>query len=132
MNWIPLKRPGTEAYRIKFQLNQNLFSFDIVVLDGKDTSAKKLAQRKFSYNNNSAFIGENIPLYQQLNQCSDLVAWGCRYRWVNGGDAPFRKNDLYMEISDKIIYISYFTEPENFDKGLVLYNKIVNTIEPVN
>jgi hypothetical protein len=131
MRFIELNRPKTENYRIKFMLDGVRYSIDINVFDNKETSARELANNKFDINKHSAFSDENIPPHQFENLKSGLESWACRYRWVDGANAPYRRHELFMEIEDKIAHFSYMAKPENFDMGLIEFFEIIKSVEPV-
>lgn len=131
MKWIRLKRPFTEAYRVRFGKEGNSYNIDIEVLEGNGASLKELTEEKFSKNNHSAFSAENISPFKLLNQEAGLTAWSCRYRWVDGGTAPYRKQDVFMEIKDKKVHFSFMAAPEKFDLGLVEFLNLVRSVQPI-
>ena len=125
--WIPLQRPAEQAFRIRYFLSDHRYDINIFIYDDQPESIDALVQTKFETNAHSAFAGENIPPFP-LKKQEGLVAWGCRYRFVDGGSARYRVQHIYVQIDDKIIHFSYSAIPEYFDAGFVIFNRIVHSV----
>lgn len=131
MRWIELKQPNDEVYRCKYEIDGQRYSINIEIIPEQNLTAQNLAETKYRYNVNSAFIGENIPPFQLLGQKAGLVAWSCRYRWVDGGSAPYRVQDVFIEVNGKIVRLSFMAAPAEFDLGVIKFIQIAQSVKPL-
>ena len=131
MRWIELKQPDAEVYRCKYEIEGRHYSINIDISAEQNLTAQNLAEIKYRYNVNSAFIGENIPPFQLLGQKAGLVAWSCRYRWVDGGSAPYRVQDVFIEVNEKIVHLSFMAAPEDFDFGVLKFIQMAQSVQPI-
>ena len=131
IRWIDLKQPNAEVYRCKYEIDGQRYSINIEIIPEKNLTAQNLAETKYRYNVNSAFIRENIPPFQLLGQKAGLVAWSCRYRWVDGGSAPYRVQDMFIEVNDKIVRLSFMAAPVEFDLGVIKFIQIAQSVKPL-
>ena len=129
MRWLELKRPIDIAYRIRYRIDDVSYEINIIITEKKQSSAKELTENKYFINQHSAFSAENIPPFKFLNQQAGMEIWSCRYRWVDGASAPYRRQDVFIEIKDKIVHLSFMARPEYFDRGFVKFLKIVQSIQ---
>jgi hypothetical protein len=129
MRWLELKRPIDVAYRVRYRIDDVSYEINIIIKDKKQSSAMELTEKKYSINQHSAFSAENISPFKFLNQQAGLEIWSCRYRWVDGASAPYRKQDVFIEIKDKIVHFSFMARPEYFDHGFVKFLKFIQSIQ---
>ncbi len=107
------------------------YSINIDIIAEQNLTAQSLAETKYRYNVNPAFSGENIPPFQLLGQKAGLVAWSCRYRWVDGGSAPYRVQDVFIEVGGKIVHLSFMAAPEDFDFGVLQFIRMAQSAQPI-
>mgnify|MGYP007001905303 CR=1 FL=1 len=131
MRWIELKQPNAEVYRCKYEIEGQRYSINIDIIAEQNLTAQSLAETKYRYNVNPAFSGENIPPFQLLGQKAGLVAWSCRYRWVDGGSAPYRVQDVFIEVGGKIVHLSFMAAPEDFDFGVLQFIRMAQSAQPI-
>ena len=131
MRWIELKQPNAEVYKCKYEIEGQRYSINIDIIGEQNLIAQNLAETKYRYNANSAFIGENIPPFQLLGQKAGLVAWSCRYRWVDGGSAPYRVQDVFIEVNEKIVHLSFMAAPTEFESGVIELIQIAQSVQPL-
>ena len=131
MRWIELKQPNAETYRCKFEIDGKQYSININILSEPGLTAENLAETKYRYNVNPAFSGENIPPFQLLGQKAGLVTWSCRYRWVDGGSAPYRVQDVFIDVGGKIVHLSFMAAPEDFDFGVLQFIRMAPSAQPI-
>ena len=131
MRWIELKQPNAEVYRCKYEIEGQRYSINIDIIAEQNLTAQSLAETKYRYNVNPAFSGENIPPFQLLGQKAGLVAWSCRYRWVDGGSAPYRVQDVFIEVGGKIVHLSFMAAPAEFDLDVIKFIQIAQSVKPL-
>lgn len=131
MRWIELKQPNAEVYRCKYEIEGQRYSINIDIIAEQNLTAQSLAETKYRYNVNPAFSGENIPPFQLLGQKAGLVTWSCRYRWVDGGSAPYRVQDVFIEVGGKIVHLSFMAAPEDFDFGVLQFIRMAQSAQPI-
>jgi len=125
---------GTELkkYKIKYVDYQNSYIFDLELIKKEgNISAEELAKSKFSLHNHSAFSHENLSPYKYDKQNSKLNAWGCRFRFVDGGAIAGKMQFIYLELDHYILMFSFLASPKDFDFGYLLLQKLILNVNPV-
>ena len=106
------------------------YSINIDIIAEQNLTAQSLAETKYRYNVNPAFSGEytTVPV---IRSKTGLVAWSCRYRWVDGGSAPYRVQDVFIEVGGKIVHLSFMAAPEDFDFGVLQFIRMAQSVQPL-
>ena len=126
-----LVHAAAKPANIKYEIEGQRYSINIDIIAEQNLTAQSLAETKYRYNVNPAFSGENIPPFQLLGQKAGLVAWSCRYRWVDGGSAPYRVQDVFIEVGGKIVHLSFMAAPEDFDFGVLQFIRMAQSAQPI-
>jgi hypothetical protein len=122
---------NSDKFCIKFFIGFVSYLFDFEIIENvENKSAWQRTGKKYAIHNHSAFSGENIAPYQYEKQVSNLVTWGCRFRFVDGAVIGDRIQVVYIELGENILQITYMASPQDFDTGYVLLNHIVLNLTP--
>lgn len=132
MRVIEIKGAELKKYKIKYMDNNFSFVYDLELMEkGKNNSAEELAKSKFALHNHSAFSHENLPPYKYNKQNSNLNAWGCRFRFVDGGVIAGKMQIIYLELDHYILMFSFLAAPEDFNLGYLFFQKLILNVNPV-
>jgi len=132
MRVIEIKGDEIKKLKIKYVDNQNSYIFDLELIKKEgNISAEELAKSKFALHNHSAFSHENLPPYKYDKQNSNLNAWGCRFRFVDGGVIAGKMQIIYLELDHYILMFSFLASPEVFDFGYLILQKLILNVNTV-
>ena len=132
MRVIEIKGNKIKKFKIKYVDNQNSYVFDLELIRKEgNISAEELVKTKFALHNHSAFSHENLSPYKYDKQNSRLNAWGCRFRFVDGGVIAGKMQIIFMELDHYILMFSFLASPEVFDFGYLILQKIVLNVNSV-
>lgn len=132
MRVIEIKGTETKKYKIKYMYNNVSFIYDLELTEkDKNNSAEELVKTKFTLHNHSAFSRENLSPYKFEKQNSNLNAWGCRFRFVDGGVIGEKMQIIFLELDQHILKFSYMRQTSDFDVGYLILHKLVLNLSPV-